>query len=529
MPNDGAAMDAGRRRQAQAGRQPGWVVPAVLAVTLLFYLFLAWAVPYSTTDDLQWGMEQGVRWWRYGLLNGRYVGNLVTLLMCHFQPLKVLIMGGCMFAIPMLMAVLMARGDRERFLPVFLLSNALILLMPDIMWTEMYGWVSGFGNYGVSAAVFLAFLLLVRQTHRRRDHLKARAGALFAAALVMGLFVETQALLFLGVTLVLGLYAALWDKPLRLPFWASFAGAVLAAAIMFSNTIVSDLASSGAALNGLRKLTFDAQAGLPGMAAGILKWYLHRLLPIALLRGPHMAVPMAIIIALGFWNSSLRPLSLLAAVPLWAHYLIWSTNDYLTYSHAAAGCLSWGLTFLALLVCRSGRELKLRRVLLFLVAPLDLLPLAATTTLGHRFYFLPMLVLILLAGDLASPLLTRRTGTVLAGAAMACLFLLWGHRAGVVAGCSLARAQEIRQAAAAGADTLTLPTDRYGDKFWQARNPPDAEYACYFRWFYGIPEDVTLIFLPGGSYETWPDYTQAQWEQRTEMPPYSGEFVSSLP
>ena len=141
---------------------------AVLAAALICYLFIAWAVPYSCTDDLQWGMEQGVRWWKYGLLNGRYAGNLCAVLMCHFPPVKVLLMGGGMFAIPVLMAALMARGDGERFLPMFLTANGMILLMPPVMWIEVYGWVSGFGNYGMSAAVFLAFLLLVRRAHQKK-------------------------------------------------------------------------------------------------------------------------------------------------------------------------------------------------------------------------------------------------------------------------------------------------------------------------------------------------------------------------
>ena len=54
------------------------------------------------------------------------------------------------------------------------------------------------------------------------------------------------------------------------------------------------------------------------------------------------------------------------------------------------------------------------------------------------------------------------------------------------------------------------------------------EYASYFRQFYGISEDVTLIFLPGGSDRTWPDYTLEQWENRLEFAP-SDDFVSSLP
>lgn len=32
---------------------------ALLLGALVFYLYIAWSVPYSTTDDLQWGMDQG--------------------------------------------------------------------------------------------------------------------------------------------------------------------------------------------------------------------------------------------------------------------------------------------------------------------------------------------------------------------------------------------------------------------------------------------------------------------------------------
>ena len=500
---------------------------AVLAAALIYYLFIAWAVPYSCTDDLQWGMEQGVRWWKYGLLNGRYAGNLCAVLMCHFPTVKVLLMGGCMFAIPVLMAVLMARGDRERSLPMFLAANGMILLMPPIMWTEVYGWVSGFGNYGVSAAVFLAFLLLARQAHRKKDRPKARAALLFGWALVMGLFVETLSLLFAGVTLVLGLYS-LWDRPLRLPFWASFAGAALAVVLIFSNGVLAELLGQGTALQGLRNLSFPPGSGPLAAGVYILQWYFQKLLPIAFLRGIHMALPMSAIIALGFWNSRLRPLSVLGLLPLGTFFLIWRTEDYQTWYHAAAGCLCWGLALLALAAVRCEPELKIRRLLLFLAAPLALLPLAATTTLGQRFYFLPTLILIMLAMDLAAPLLTARAGTWAAGLVMVGLMLLWGYRGAGTAACTLARSAEINRAAAAGEKQLVLPTDQYNRIFWVTRNPWNVEYASYFRKFYGIGEDVTLIFLPDGSGRTWPNYTPEQWENRQEFAP-SDDFVPSLP
>lgn len=80
----------------------------------------------------------------------------------------------------------------------------------------------------------------------------------------------------------------------------------------------------------------------------------------------------------------------------------------------------------------------------------------------------------------------------------------------------------------AGEDRLILPTDRYDRIFWATRNPWNMEYAGYFRKFCGIPEDVTLIFLPGGSDKNWLDYTPEQWENRWELAPSDG-VVPTLP
>ena len=76
---------------------------ALLLGALVFYLYIAWSVPYSTTDDLQWGMDQGLRWWLQGSLNRRYVGNFFAVAMCHSPLVKTLVMGLTMFAIPLLM------------------------------------------------------------------------------------------------------------------------------------------------------------------------------------------------------------------------------------------------------------------------------------------------------------------------------------------------------------------------------------------------------------------------------------------
>ena len=48
----------------------------VLALTLAFYLFVAWTIFYSPIDDWRWSLDEiGLRWWLEGTYNSRYAGN----------------------------------------------------------------------------------------------------------------------------------------------------------------------------------------------------------------------------------------------------------------------------------------------------------------------------------------------------------------------------------------------------------------------------------------------------------------------
>ena len=66
---------------------------ACLAAVLAYYLWIAWAVPYSPIDDMQWGLDEpGLRWWLGGELNGRYAGNFFAVILNRSQLVKTLVM-----------------------------------------------------------------------------------------------------------------------------------------------------------------------------------------------------------------------------------------------------------------------------------------------------------------------------------------------------------------------------------------------------------------------------------------------------
>lgn len=498
---------------------------AVLGAALAFFLFLAYTTPYSPVDDLQWGMEEGLRWWLGGLLNGRYVGNFFAVTLCRFPLVKTLLMGLGMFALPLLMALAAGWGSKSSPLPAFCFCCAGLLLMPSQVWKETFCWVCGFGNYVISILFFLGWLLLILRAETARTHLGLWAAALFFLALAGGMFLENQTLLNLGLALLLTI-RALARRRGRLLALACLAGAGAAVAPMFFNHIFVDMLSTGSALNELRQFTFSLEDGLWAAASAVLQEYFTALLPLGLSYGMYLAWPSAVLTACALWRSPLPPLAVLGLAPLACGW--WSVTGQGPLPVWAASCVCWFLPGAALLLERTAWPEKGGRLLLYLAAPLSLVPMAAINTRGGRLFLFPLVMLLIAAARTAAPLLNRRAAALLAAAVMAGLMVLWGSRYLVVLSCTNLRNDLIAQAIDTGASPLVLPTDRYAQVVWWSRNCWDVESADWFRRFYHIPDHITLIFLPPGSYESWPDISPEQWEGRIELAP-SKDFVPSLP
>ena len=508
-----------------------WFKRGVVLAALAFWGLLAGAAHYSLIDDMQWAIQIGVDWWRNGTLNSRYAGNFFAVLLCHSSLARVAVMGLTMFLIPYLMARLAVRDGAgtasPAFLPAFLLSNAAVLLMPLLIWREVYGWVSGFGNYGVSVLFFLLWLTALRHVEHTRRQCVFWATVLFLLTLLMGLFLENLTLLFFGASLLLAL-RAIWDKPLRLPFGACLVGAAAAVYLMFFNTIVLELLRDGVSLGGRRALTFSLEDGFATIFNIMLRRYFGHLLPMTFLHGPHIALPLAVLTGCALWRGPRPKLWPLGLLPLACGGCIWSGTPYNTLFSALFCCLCWGLALLALLLQRDCWRDKIGRILLLLASPLSLVPLAAIDILGARFYFFPLVLTALVAVDEAAPLLTHWKGRTAAALIAAALMAPWVWRGGDVLACNLLRWSLTNRARAEHSQTLILPTDRYDGLWWYPRNPVSAEGANYYAQRFNLPMDITLVILPAGSFETWPDIPPELWKNRKELHP-DEPFIPTMP
>ena len=134
----GLASDAKRGGVSWAEILIAFVVLAILAALFPF-----------TGDDWAWGSSIGIERLQSGFAdyNGRYVGNLLVLLLTRAPLLKALLMSAVMVGL----AYGVGRFVDEKNRSLFWLSLLMIGLMPISVRAQGLVWTSGFTNYAVPA------------------------------------------------------------------------------------------------------------------------------------------------------------------------------------------------------------------------------------------------------------------------------------------------------------------------------------------------------------------------------------------
>lgn len=493
-----------------------WIRWACLAGLLCAYLWIAWRVPY-THDDWDWGLPVGLERWLSGELNSRYSGTFFVLLMTRLPWVKTLVMGVCMFLIPQL-TVCLAEVTPRRKLTIELLAHGLMFAVPIVTWRQTYGWVSSFANYVTAAVWMLCILLLLRRALTGQGK-GWQAVLLFPLCLTGQLFVENLTVFLVVLTLAAAGYAWKTQQGCAAAGCA-LAGALAGLVLMFYNPLYSDLLQNGKAVEDFRQLVFPAGAGLGEMVSAVLAQGFHFVLP-----GLFDAHPVlwAVLLLVCLFRAGRRGRPWFLLVPAGVVSLVYLAFRW-RYVFRQSRVLpvepwSWPRTvgavvLLVLLVLALWDDQKHRWPGLLLLASALLLvaPFALITEFGPRCCYPSLILLLLLTLRLVRGLpLARWHRTVIA---LACLGLLLFHLYAYwkIGQCEALRADLLQEAVAQHAQSVTLPTDSSTVIYMWNRNPSSDLRADYFRQFYGLPEDLQLIFLPRGSFDLWPDIPQEMLE-----------------
>lgn len=210
-------------------------------IPVIFLFLLCLFIPYAS-DDWAWGSSEGIERLSnlfYGY-NGRIVGNMLIIILSKSFILKTIIMFLVLVGIFLLIKfILEEKGIKNNF--YFLISLILFLLMPNILFRQTVGWVSGFANYVFSTFTILLsiYLFICLFKNKIKENKKYIIAFLFLG-LINSLVVEHVTIyncIFAGGVLLYTFRKKYNFKRISVFY---FIGSIVGALLMFLNPVYFD-------------------------------------------------------------------------------------------------------------------------------------------------------------------------------------------------------------------------------------------------------------------------------------------------
>ena len=135
------------------------IVPFV--VVFLFFGVLGYLFPY-TNDDWAWGSSIGINRLNnfFANYNGRYLGNLLVILLTRFRIIRALVMAVILTLITFLINKIIQKETENK--TILLIAIFLMILMPRPIFRQAIAWTSGFTNYVPPVLLILIWFYLSR-------------------------------------------------------------------------------------------------------------------------------------------------------------------------------------------------------------------------------------------------------------------------------------------------------------------------------------------------------------------------------
>lgn len=202
------------------------IIGLELFFIFVFYLVIARLLIHSG-DDWAWGSEIGINRMKnyFDNYNGRYVGNIVEIIITRSMVARLLIYAFVNTSIIYVLYLLTSK----KFNPLFLFLP--LLLMPVTIYQETYGWLAGFANYNVSTLLVLSLLYLVT----RKDSNVWSYPVIFILSFLGQFFVENVSIATMFMAFV-GMVIAFAKKEKIMGYLIWLISSVIGFIIMFSNS-----------------------------------------------------------------------------------------------------------------------------------------------------------------------------------------------------------------------------------------------------------------------------------------------------
>ena len=474
-------------------------------ITMIVLFFLCWLFPY-TGDDWAWGSQIGLDrlyiWFEN--YNGRYLGNLIVLVLTRSNLLKSAAMSATLTGILYLLEKL--SGCKQ----AFSISALLLLLMPRTLSRQVVVWTSGFTNYAVSSLIVLVY---VQHSYRywgrncnglseKATHKYAQTAGFFLLGAASTLIVEHITLYSLAIaSCVLGV---VWIRfrGVVMQQAAYLCGAVIGAVYMFSNSAYQTIASGN---DGYRTIA----TGIASLISRAATNYLEVIQMEAYQRNIGLNVALFVVCFLLFRSiyKKLSPkiytvLTICLAMMLLNLVYTISLSDLLALSAGMENCISGflavislsSLSVFALTISRNqdnfGKIAFILASILFICTEL-----LVVTPLGSRCFFITYILFVLLLLELAGLLPAAKPVHWIEVSRYASIVVLLGMYF-VILGCNCKvdrdRLKYVRDQVARGQAVIQIQNYPFESFLW-CSVPQGDVWAPRYKLFYDLPEDITLI------------------------------------
>ena len=516
------------KKDLKENRIPGnprlWL--SVLGIWL-FYLWIISETPYEI-DDWSWGISEGWRALLTGELNGRYLSNLLEVVVTRSSLLKTLLIGTLAALLPLLSTLLCLQlndaerackvglKQREFALPVFLLAALLFLVLPVPVWRQTYGWIAGFSNFGFAGIILLAYqAILMRALWFDSSTPKTVFAGVFLFGVGMQLVLENVTIYALAVTVFIVLEDAVRKRKVNPLLISLFLGNLIGAVLMFCGSIYGTLVETGQAVNGMRAFKMDRSTSLLDNLLLSQQRFVY-FFPQSIWSN-NWALSASVSILLGeYFLKDKKPIRIAAAVAFFLfaalfcfmrfigplEFFVSGWSDVLTQRLNLL--FFWFVACSVMLLWWNSKRKMAVLLFLWLSAPGVILPLSVTNMnaeatrcfLTSTVFLIQFCLLLFLDSWVMNHERTRSIVAVLLviGILSCCIQRLAIYHD--INSIRRERDELVKSAQRGETKTIDFPDFPHGEYLW-VTEPLGESQRAYFRAFYRIPDEVKMHFNTG--------------------------------
>ena len=490
----------------------------VYFVVLLFYVWMAFQIPY-THDDWDWGLDIGMHQFLHATVNSRYLGNFFEVVMTRSEFLKTVIMGSIYFFIPYIMMHLIAKDQKVcapyKKMLILLVCNCLLITMNQYMWRTVYGWVAGFANFAISVVFLLPWVreifCVLDKEPLNGDESIIKIILHFLIAFFCQLFLENIAIYCTLLAFVLN--AIYYKKTKQVPKRIIFMllGAVVGLIVMFSSGIYTALFTTGTAVGSYRQIPLLGSESVIDVLYALI-------VQICVLAGrlytESTSLSVSMLSLMIFWikadackvNKKRKKLFIaINSILILALAICFIFDNFCDVPRKFASIFDFFISAVyfvilavEIFICFK-QETRAKLLGLWVSAPMLIMPLVFTTESGHRLFFTANIFIILSVVLLFTKLMGfvsnsmwKQTGIIVACITLV-LFVFYGKIYSDIGACKRERENVIRQAIETRQEEVVLPAFPHSE-YLHHPNPNQEYRIAFFKEFYGIPENMNIIF-----------------------------------